>query len=143
MLHDFLALVYSRNFVACGNSLYKHEEQICNYCYIHLPKSNFHKSLQNPVAALFYGRVKLEFSSSFYVFQKKSSIQKIMHAVKYQSNKDLAALVGKWYAEDLRSHETIKDAEVVIPVPLHQQKLKQRGYNQSEEFAKGLAEGLN
>jgi len=142
MLADFIALVYPRNCVACGNSLYKHEEQICNYCYIHLPKSNFHKGVQNPVAALFFGRVKLEFSSSFYVFQKKGSIQKIMHAVKYKSNRDLAVMIGKWYAEDLKEHPTIKTANCVIPVPLHAKKLKQRGYNQSEEFAKGLSEGL-
>ncbi len=143
MLHDFIALVYPRNCVACGNSLYKHEEQICNYCYLNLPKSHFHKGVQNPVATLFYGRVKLEFASSFYIFQKKGSIQKIMHAVKYRSNKDLAALVGKWYAEDLKEHPIVKDTHCVIPVPLHVKKLKQRGYNQSEEFAKGLALGLN
>lgn len=142
MLHDFIALVYPRNCVACGNSLYKHEDQVCNYCYLNLPKSNFHKGLQNPVAALFYGRVQLEFASSFYVFQKKGSIQKIMHAIKYKSNKDLATLVGKWYGEDLKEHPTIKTAACVIPVPLHTKKLKQRGYNQSEEFARGLSNAL-
>lgn len=143
MLQDFIALVYPRNCVACGNSLYKHEDQICNYCYLNLPKSNFHKGIQNPVASLFYGRVQLEFASSFYVFQKKGSIQKIMHAIKYKNNKDLAVLTGKWYAEDLKEHPIIKTANCVIPVPLHSKKLKQRGYNQSEEFAKGLADGLN
>lgn len=76
MLNDFLALIYPRNCVACGNSLFKHEEQVCNYCYSHLPKSNFHKQQKNPVDALFYGRTPLLLASSFYVFQKKEAFKK-------------------------------------------------------------------
>lgn len=142
MLQDFLALIYPRNCVACGNSLYKHEEQLCNYCYTHLPKSNFHKHEKNPVATLFYGRTPLLLASSFYVFQKKGNIQKVLHAIKYKHNKDLAVLVGKWYAEDLKSSNIISKADFIIPVPLHHKKFKMRGYNQSEEFARGLSEGL-
>ena len=142
MLQDFLALIYPRNCVACGNSLFKHEEQLCNYCYTNLPKSNFHKYDKNPVATLFYGRTPLLLASSFYLFQKKGSVQKILHAIKYKHNKDLAVLIGKWYAEDLKTNETISKADFIIPVPLHSKKFKLRGYNQSEEFARGLSEGL-
>ncbi len=142
MLQDFLALIYPRNCIACGNSLFKHEEQVCNYCYTNLPKTNFHKQQRNPVDALFYGRTPLLLASSFYLFTKKGSIQKILHAIKYKSNKDLAVLVGKWYAEDLKEDPTINKADYIIPVPLHSKKMKMRGFNQSEEFAKGLAQGL-
>lgn len=142
MLDDFLALIYPRNCAACGNSLYKHEEQVCNFCYLNLPKTNFHKQTRNPVDALFYGRTRLLLASSFYLFTKKGSIQKILHAIKYKSNKDLAVLVGKWYAEDLLQNPIISKSDFIIPVPLHSKKFKMRGYNQSEEFAKGLSEGL-
>jgi ComF family protein len=142
MLNDFFALIYPRNCVSCGNSLYKHEEQVCNYCYINLPKTNFHQQPRNPVDALFYGRTPLLLASSFYLFTKKGSIQKVLHAIKYKSNKDLAVLVGKWYAEDLLQNPIISNANFIIPVPLHSKKFKMRGFNQSEEFAKGLSEGL-
>lgn len=143
MLNDFLSLIYPRNCVACGNSLFKHEDQVCNYCYINLPKTNFHRQQRNPVDTLFYGRTPLAFASSFYLFQKKGSIQKILHSIKYKSNKDLAILMGKWYAEDLKTDTVISKSDYIIPVPLHSKKLRMRGFNQSEEFAKGLAEGLN
>ena len=142
MLEDFLALIYPRNCVSCGNSLYKHEDQVCNYCYTNLPKTNFHKQQRNPVDALFYGRTPLLLASTFYLFTKKGSIQKILHAIKYKSNKELAVLVGKWYAEDLKTDAIISKANYIIPVPLHRKKYKQRGFNQSEEFAKGLSDGL-
>lgn len=143
MLNDFIALIYPRTCVACGNSLYKHEEQVCNFCYVNLPKSNFHNSIKNPVDALFYGRTNLQLASSFYLFQKKGSVQKILHAIKYKKNKELAVLVGKWYAEDLIEDPIISKAHFIVPVPLHNEKLKQRGYNQSEEFGRGLSQGLN
>jgi len=142
MLTDFIALIYPRNCIACGNSLYQHEEQVCNYCYLNLPKSNFHKQDKNSVATLFYGRVPLIFASSFYLFHKKGSVQKILHAIKYKGNKELAQLIGEWYAQDLKENSLLQNASAIIPVPLHPKKLKQRGYNQSEEFAIGIAKGL-
>lgn len=143
MLSDFIALIYPRNCVACGNSLFKHEEQLCNYCYLNLPKSNFHLLEKNPVEALFYGRTPITFASSFYLFHKKGSVQKVLHHIKYKGNPELATLVGEWYGKDLQSHEALKNAFTIIPVPLHSKKMKQRGYNQSEAFAKGLSKQLN
>lgn len=139
MLSDFFALLYPRNCVACGNSLYKHEEQLCNYCLVHIPKTNFHQRINNPIEKVFYGRVDLALASSFYLFTKKGRVQKILHAIKYKGNKELAVLVGKLYAKDLKENELFKQIDYIIPVPLHGSKLKQRGYNQSEEFAKGIA----
>jgi len=142
MLYDFLALIYPRNCLACGNSLYRHEEQLCNFCYLNLPKTNFHLQPDNAVKNLFYGRTTIETAGSFYLFSKKGSIQKILHAIKYKGNKELAVLVGKWYANDLLRHSPVLQSACIVPVPLHPLKLKKRGYNQSEEFARGLSEGL-
>ncbi len=110
---------------------------------MNLPKTNFHLQPDNIVQNLFYGRVDLELASSFYLFNKKGSVQKILHAIKYKGNKELAVLVGKWYADELVTDTRIAKSVCIIPVPLHPLKYKQRGYNQSEEFGKGLAEGLN
>lgn len=98
--------------------------------------------LLNPVKNIFYGRVELQTASSCYLFQKKGSVQKILHAIKYKGNQELARLIGTWYAGDLCADPHVIRSACIIPVPLHSRKLKQRGYNQSEAFAKGLAEGL-
>lgn len=143
MLNDFIALIYPRNCVSCGNSLFKHETEICNYCFLNLPKTNFHKYSRNPVETVFHGRIPTQFASSFYLFHKKGGIQKILHQIKYKQNTELAKLVGQWYADDLKGVELLSDLAYIIPVPLHPKKFKQRGYNQSEEFAKGLSQKLN
>ncbi len=143
MLYDFFRLIFPQNCISCGNNLYKHEDQLCNFCKSNLPKTNFHLSIKNPVDALFHGRVPLKLTSSFYTFTKEGSVQKILHAIKYKHNKELAILIGKLYADDIKELEILSDMHYIIPVPLHPKKLKSRGFNQSEEFAFGLSQGLN
>ena len=50
--------------------------------------------------------------------------------------------MGCLYAHELNQTNWIKNIDCIIPIPLHPQKLKKRGYNQSEEFAAGLSSGL-
>ncbi len=139
MFQDFIALIYPRNCVSCANLLYKHEAQLCNYCIHNLPKTNFHKTLKNPVEALFYGRQAIAFASSYYLFEKSSGVQKILHHIKYKHNHELASDIGALYGNELKDNELIASAHFIVPVPLHDKKLKIRGFNQSEEFAKGLS----
>ena len=54
----------------------------------------------------------------------------------------MAQFIGELYALDLKNVKTLDDIDVIIPIPLHPKKLKSRGFNQSEWFAKGLAKIL-
>jgi len=76
------------------------------------------------------------------MYTKKGRIQKVLHCIKYQNNKELAGLIGKWYGDELKENSIITLADYIIPVPLHPKKFKQRGFNQSEEFAKSLSDSL-
>lgn len=142
MLQDLISLIYPRSCAGCGEPLLKHELELCNFCYVNLPKTNFHLQALSPVKQVFYGRVELETASSYYYFHKKGSVQKLLHAIKYQGNHELARTIGRWYAQELIANEPVTRSACIVPVPLHQRKLKQRGYNQSEAFARGLSEGL-
>jgi ComF family protein len=140
---DFIALIYPRNCVTCNNSLFKHENMVCNHCYITLPKSNFHKEENSELERVFAGRVPVVKVGSYYLFEKSGKVQKLLHSIKYKSNKVLAEQLGVWYAQSLKDCHEISKADVIIPVPLHPKKQKQRGFNQSEEFAKGLSKEFN
>lgn len=90
----------------------------------------------------FAGRVPLVMACSFYLYEKSGKVQKLLHAIKYQDQKELAYYLGKLYAEELSSAKTFEGIDLIIPIPLHEKKLKSRGFNQSEAFAKGLSAGL-
>lgn len=99
--NDFIALIYPRNCITCGNSLYKHEEFICNHCYLTLPKSNFHAEENSELERVFAGRVPVVKAGSYYLFEKDGKVQKLLHHIKYKGNKALAGQLGVWYAQTL------------------------------------------
>jgi ComF family protein len=142
MIRDFISLFYPNVCAACSTSLHKHEQNICDKCYINLPRSNFHSDQKNPVNRLFHGRVDILMAGSYYLFTKAGSVQKILHQLKYRGNTEVGITLGRWYGEDLRSSEQFASADLVIPVPLHAKRLKKRGYNQSACFAQGLSESM-
>ncbi|MGZ3866021.1 MAG: ComF family protein [Bacteroidia bacterium] len=140
---DFTALIYPRVCVACGNSLFKHEEPVCNLCYTSLPKTDFHQTPENPVSKIFYGRADVKMASGFLFFQKKGIVQKMLHSLKYRSKPEVGVLLGKWYGADLKKSGVYSQCDYIIPVPLHKNRQRKRGYNQSEYFAIGLSQELN
>lgn len=140
LINDFLSLIYPRKCETCSQLLFKHENFICNYCKISLPKSDFHLKRDNPIAMAFGGRVPTIVAASFYIFEKKGRVQKLLHAIKYENQKKLAVYLGKDYGNELR--EANVKFDLIIPIPLHPRKEKARGYNQSALFSEGLGESL-
>jgi predicted amidophosphoribosyltransferase len=78
-------------------------------------------------------------------YKEKSLTRKLIHQFKYQPYiKDLAKTLSGIIIEHLilagKNTDDIWENSVLIPVPLDKNKLKARGYNQSDELAKKLAE---
>ncbi len=90
-----------------------------------------------------YGKAPVIFASAYLRFVKSGKTQRLLHQLKYHNKPEIGNILGKWYAKDLINIVKELEIELVAPVPLHKRKMKQRGYNQSEGFAIGLAEGLN
>jgi predicted amidophosphoribosyltransferase len=139
---DFLQFFFPDLCVACGQILNKQEKVLCTQCLFHIPRTDFHKDIENPVSQLFWGRVKIEYAGSFFYFNKGSCYQPLIHKLKYNGRRDIGIEMGKVFGAELRK-SVFALADVIIPVPLHPKKLKTRGYNQSEMIAKGLSQSLN
>jgi ComF family protein len=58
----------------------------------------------------------------------------LVHALKYQDRTDLAPAMGRWMARAGR--ELLKEADVLVPVPLHWRRAWGRRYNQSGALAR-------
>lgn len=77
-------------------------------------------------------------------YSQNSITKKLIYQFKYQPYlKDLAATLASILAEHFikadKNTNAIWENSVLIPVPLHAKKFRERGYNQSEELAKELA----
>jgi len=70
-------------------------------------------------------------------------VQALIHALKYKNRPDVGHEVGRVFGPGLLSNHSLKGAHAFVPVPLHPDKQQKRGYNQSEELAKGFAASMN
>lgn len=143
LINDFLSLIYPRYCEACTRNLFVHEVFICTHCRLNLPRSGYHLCFDSELSRIFKGRVPLVNAASYFLYEKSGKVQTLLRAIKYEEQKELGFYLGELYGKDLSQQGSYHDIALIIPVPLHKNKLKFRGYNQSEWFAKGLSKSMN
>lgn len=140
-INDFISIMYPSNCAACSNILHHNEKVLCSFCLFKLPKTNFHLDNKNPLHNLFFEPLHFKSIAAYYFYKKGDKVQQLIHALKYKSAPEIGIEIGKQYGYEIKNSTTI-DYDIIVPVPLHPKKMKIRGYNQSEVFAKGLSESI-
>jgi ComF family protein len=143
ILVDFISLLYPKYCFACREGLVKGEETICSRCMLELPRTNYHLDHENALFKRLNGRIPLSFAFAFFLFRKGGKVQHLLHALKYSNHPEIGETLGEVYGEELNQANYGDKFSIIIPVPLHSSRKRKRGYNQSEEFAKGLSKSLN
>lgn len=143
MIKNLLNLFFPELCKACSQVLVDNEHIICTSCRHNLPVTNFHFEDEEFVKKVLYGRVKLENATALLHFQKKGITQQLIHNLKYRNQEQIGSFLGKWLGNELKTINTYKSVDVVIPVPLHKSKMRKRGYNQVVKFAQEIAVALN
>jgi ComF family protein len=142
IFNDFVSLVYPHYCLACKTGLAKGEDVICSKCILELPRTHYHADPHNPVFRRLDGRILVQHAFSFFHFRKGGKVQQLLHELKYNNHPEIGVTLGRVYADELLRCGFSNQFDVIIPIPLHASKRRRRGYNQSEEFAKGLSEIL-
>lgn len=143
MLNDFISLFFPNTCVGCDESLPRGVKFICPSCQLELPKTGNHKIEVPEFEQKLRSLIDFKYVLVYMHFHKQGIVQRLMHELKYNHKPEIAELLGRWYGGELVSGGYEKEFDCVVPVPLHKSKLKKRGYNQSEGFAKGLAEAFS
>jgi len=104
----------------CGKQLLLDEKEYCSLC----KKSMFH------------------FKRGFVTFLYEGNIRDMLLKFKYKGRRDLGLFFANAsldkFEEELRS----LNLDAVIPIPVHKDRLKKRGYNQAEVFGNLIADAL-
>lgn len=141
-IRDAFALLFPELCASCKQALVYQEKQICTECIYHLPKTDFHLDPDNLAARQLMGRVPIVAASSFLYYSYGSSVQEIIHHLKYKQGFATAQVMGELYGLELKESAAFCDFDFIVPVPLHKKRLRSRGYNQSAYFAQGLSKSL-
>ena len=137
---DFISLLFPRICYGCGSQLLRNERIICTECYVLIPRTDFHLTKGNPVEQLFWGRCRLEGAAAFSYYTRDSRIRRMIHQLKYRGIREIGRELGRIYGNSLRESSFLGGIDVIIPVPLHPSKQRQRGFNQSDLIAEGLSQ---
>ena len=141
-LHRFAAplfdFIYPPTCLTCRLDLSDGWERVCTECW-----NSFRRVTPGDEAWL---EREMRFSHegiisdflSCYLFEKEGTFQHVMHLIKYGGMKSLAVRLGRNIGEQIAQHQQLRDADLIIPVPLHRLKQRERGYNQSEYLCRGI-----
>ncbi|MDE6216429.1 ComF family protein [Bacteroides sp.] len=138
-LTSFVRLFFPRHCVVCGRPLLEAEEGICLRCNMDMPRTNYHRRKDNPAECLFLGGMSPERATSLFFYRKGSDFRHVVHLLKYNGRKDLGEIMGRLMAAELSEAGFFRGVDVLIPIPLHPFRQRERGYNQSECIARGIS----
>ena len=69
--------------------------------------------------------------------QFEGPLREAIHQFKYRPCRSLGKPLGAWMADHVR---LIMDVDMIMPVPLHIKRLRQRGFNQALLLARGMSD---
>jgi len=69
----------------------------------------------------------------------EGSLQKIIHRWKYQGKASVTPYLGEWITERFYRYWNPRVLDLLVPVPLHPKRLRERGFNQALLLARALS----
>jgi len=124
----------------CKKDILLNQQPFCKLCGKHIP---YLEDLCGQCKNLLYQNYKFWYDEVISPFLYQTTIKKLIHIIKYNRNLPLAYYMGNIFAEFLINNNIIKNIDYIIPVPIHLNKLRDRGFNQSEIFAKVISKLTN
>jgi ComF family protein len=140
VLSSLLSFIYPPICLACGGTLQENDRLVCENCWWSIESVHPEEDLyQQFLAKLTTEGLISRLFSPFY-FEKEGKLQSIIHGLKYQGYTSLGVKAGRNIGELIRANIDLSKANALVPVPLHPQKKRERGYNQSEFICRGIEE---
>jgi len=142
VFRDLIELLFPNHCQNCERSLFKHEKTVCTHCKIKLPKTIHSKEEDEKIKNLLWGPHSIIEVITLYQFEKNTSVQLLLHKLKYKGKKSIGIFFGQELAKEIQNKDINTPIDLIIPVPLHAKKVKKRGYNQTDIIAQGIEQEL-
>lgn len=135
--------MFPQRCALCGASLLDDEPIWCSICDVAMPR------YFGDAAARFDQRLNWSASRVLFRHRDAPEVSALLNGFKYKGRSELALEAGRAMGRefeglaglrDLGDGGDLGDRPVLVPVPLHKEKMAIRGYNQAERIAAGWSE---
>ena len=133
-------IFYPNTCPMCG-ALMAADECICPDCIRALPRTEQHFERFNSTEELFLDRKRFVRGGAYLFFEKQAPVQQLILEMKFMHRPEIGYELAKLATKEWKYAYFQAGFDVIIPVPLHPHRLRERGYNQAEWIARGLSEG--
>jgi competence protein ComFC len=148
LLHGFISLFYPANCELCGEGIAR-QGYLCASCAEKAPRivppfcakcsEPFSGAIEEEFTCANCAHRKLDFDAAVSAYRSRGVVRIIMLRFKYGHDLHLRHPIAGWLIEamnDSRLRERTFD--MLVPVPLHPARLRERGFNQAELLTKIL-----
>lgn len=140
LLMSVADFIFPRECHICGTALSSASRYVCPACLAGLPRTRYHRVKDNPMERRFMGQFPFRNAAGHFFYSRESGLAVLMHDLKYRQFRGLARFMGELVGRELLVTGFFSEIDLIVPVPMHFFKKALRGYNQTEEIAKGLSE---
>jgi ComF family protein len=124
--------------IHCGSPLDDGSEYLCLNCSSQLIRIDHEINI---VKDRFRNSPFADEAISLLLFREDTPVQSLIHNLKYGQMKSIGKTYGKILGEIIIKNSKA-NFDLIIPVPLHRTKRRERGYNQSDYICSGLEQIL-
>ena len=139
-------VLVDRHCLNCGAALEIDEIAVCEHCRTTTLQDLFASPMLkyegNIIEQRLMGLTPFETAASLMPFETNTLSQQLIHDLKYNNYQSIGTLLGKAIASQIQQSNRYTQFDYIVPLPLHQKRVKQRGYNQSELIAAEVARQL-
>lgn len=142
-LEDLNYLLFPPLCYACETRLSPAEDNICTLCELEIAEVLPQDELDARFREVFYGKHHVQAAISLFYYEKRGVTRNLIHNLKYRNTPQISDYLGKRMAEKLSRIDHFPPVDIVIPVPVHEKRRAERGYNQVDAFAKAISKTLH
>jgi len=132
-----LDLLFPNRCIHC-NRIIDNNLIVCNICFEQIHFTHFQYAEENILKEKCKLLFPIENAFALMRFEQENLSREIIHQLKYRSREKTGKILAEWTRERLNFIDEKPD--LLMNVPLHPKKHKERGYNQLHLFTKTLSD---
>ena len=134
ILERILDVVYQQLCGICGKI---NTKSLCNKCKIKLEKEFLF------ITDSYKTDLQKNFVEHHYFFKYDDLIRKLILSLKFHEKPYIYKTISYFLQNNQKNFENLKKYDIIIIVPISKKRQKERGYNQSELFAREISDIIN
>ena len=129
----FFDFLYPPYCYTCDKRLDEKEKLICETCWKSFKSHKYGIKIKNEDLKM---SGKKNFADCYTIYNYSDKSLKLIHIFKYYRKSSLSVRIGKDFGEVIKKNKLEKKFDMIIPVPLHKSRERERGFNQSYLISK-------